>query len=180
MLAGRRILLGVTGGVAAYKSAYLARRLVELDAEVRSVTTPAAERFIGLQTLAAVTGSPVHSDLFAADSVSLHTELGQWAEGLVVAPATTHLIARLANGLADDLLTNTLLATRAPVLLAPAMHTEMWEHPATQRNMATVQADGYRVIGPVSGELAGGDEGMGRMAEPEAIVADLEKMLADS
>ena len=180
MLAGRRILLGVTGGVAAYKSAYLARRLVEHEAVVQAIMTPAAEHFIGIQTLAAVTGRPVHTDLFAEGSVSAHTELGGWAEAVVVAPATTHLIARLANGLADDLLTNTLLATRAPVLLAPAMHTEMWEHPATQRNVEIVGLDGYRLVGPVSGELAGGDHGMGRMAEPEEIVADLEKMLADA
>lgn len=179
MLEGRRILLGITGGVAAYKSAYLARRLVERKANVRTVMTPAAEHFIGVQTMAALTGEPVNTDLFEPGSVSPHTELGRWAEAVVVAPATTHLIARLAHGLANDLLTNTLLATRAPVLLAPAMHTEMWEHPATQRNLEVVRLDGYRLVGPVSGELAGGDTGMGRMAEPDDILADLEKMLVE-
>jgi phosphopantothenoylcysteine decarboxylase/phosphopantothenate--cysteine ligase len=177
MLAGRRILLGVTGGIAAYKSAYLARRLGEQGAEVRVVMTAAAERFVGRQTFAAITGHPVETDLFDGSSVSPHTDLAGWAELIVVAPATTNLLGRLANGLADDLLTNTLLATRGPVVLAPAMHTEMWEHPATRRNIARLQEDGHEIVGPDAGELAGGDVGAGRMSEPEAILAVVEKLL---
>lgn len=177
MLAGRRILLGVTGGVAAYKAVYLARRLVEQGAEVRVVMTEAAEHFVGRQAFAAITGSPVERELFDGASVSPHTDLGRWAELVIVAPATTNLLGRLANGLATDLLTNTLLATRAPLVLAPAMHTEMWEHPATQRNVTLLQSDGHVIVGPDSGELAGGDVGPGRMAEPEAIVSVVEKLL---
>ncbi|MGI9648785.1 MAG: flavoprotein [Acidimicrobiia bacterium] len=177
MLSGRRILLGVTGGIAAYKSAYLARRLGEQGAEVRVIMTAAAERFVGRQTFAAITGNPVETDLFDGSSVSPHTDLARWSELIVVAPATTNLLGRLANGLADDLLTNTLLASRVPVVLAPAMHTEMWEHPATRRNVARLQEDGHEIIGPDSGELAGGDVGAGRMSEPEAILAVVEKLL---
>lgn len=177
MLSGRRILLGVTGGIAAYKSAYLARRFVESGAEVRVVMTDAAERFVGRQTFAAITGNSVERDLFDGSSVSPHTDLAAWAELILVAPATTNLIGRLANGLADDLLTNTLLAARAPVVIAPAMHTEMWEHPATQRNVRTLQEDGHEIVGPDSGDLAGGDVGPGRMSEPEAILAVVEKLL---
>jgi phosphopantothenoylcysteine decarboxylase/phosphopantothenate--cysteine ligase len=177
MLSGRRILLGVTGGIAAYKSAYLARRLVESGAEVRVVMTAAAERFVGRQTFAAITGHSVERDLFGGSSASPHTDLAAWAELIVVAPATTNLIGRLANGLADDLLTNTLLAARGRVVIAPAMHTEMWEHPATQRNVRTLRGDGHEIVGPDSGELAGGDVGPGRMSEPEAILTVVERLL---
>ena len=177
MLSGRRILLGVTGGIAAYKSAYLARRLGEQGAEVRVVMTAAAERFVGRQTFAAITGHSVETDLFQGSSISPHTDLARWAELIVVAPATTNLLGRLANGLADDLLTNILLAADSPVVLAPAMHTEMWEHPATRRNVARLLEDGHEIVGPDSGELAGGDVGAGRMSEPEAILAVVEKLL---
>jgi phosphopantothenoylcysteine decarboxylase/phosphopantothenate--cysteine ligase len=177
MLSGRRILLGVTGGIAAYKSAYLARRLVEGGAEVRVVMTAAAERFVGRQTFTAITGHAVEIDLFDGSSASPHTDLAAWAEVIVVAPATTNLIGRLANGLADDLLTNTLLAARASIVIAPAMHTEMWEHPATQRNVRTLREDGHEIVGPDSGELAGGDVGPGRMSEPEEILAVVERIL---
>ena len=173
MLAGRRILLGVTGGVAAYKAAYLARRLIEHGAEVRTVMTDSARRFLGEQTLAAICGRDPESRLFAGASVSPHTELARWADAIVVAPATASTLSRLANGLSTDLLSTTLLATTRRVLLAPAMHTEMWEHPATQRNLKQLEADGYVMVGPVAGELAGGDVGMGRMAEPDDIVARL-------
>ncbi len=178
MLAGRRILVGVTGGVAAYKAAYLARRLVEQGAEVRAVMTASAERFLGAQTLAAVTGARPATDLFAGESVSPHTDLARWADAIVVAPATASSVARLAAGLSEDLLTATLLAATCPVLLAPAMHTEMWEHPATRRNVERLHADGYHTVGPESGDLAGGDVGPGRMAEPEDIVAALAGLLA--
>ncbi|MFQ5947641.1 MAG: bifunctional phosphopantothenoylcysteine decarboxylase/phosphopantothenate--cysteine ligase CoaBC [Acidimicrobiia bacterium] len=178
MLARRRILLGVTGGVAAFKAAYLARRLIEQGAEVRSVMTESAREFLGPQTLAAITGRPPETSLFAARTVSPHTELARWADAVVVAPATAALLGRVAGGISDDLLTATILAITAPVILAPAMHTEMWEHPATQRNVATLRADGYTLVGPTSGALAGGDEGEGRMAEPEEIVAVLEQVLS--
>lgn len=175
---GRRILLGITGGIAAYKSAYLARRLVEVGADVRVIMTDSAQQFIGSQTMAAISGHGVESDLFAGSSPSPHTDLAAWAEIIVVAPATTNTLGKLASGLADDLLSNTLLAARSPILLAPAMHTEMWEHPATQRNVTLLVEDGHHIVGPASGELAGGDEGMGRMAEPEEIAAAVEKILA--
>ncbi len=170
MLSGRRVVLGVSGGVAAYKSVILARRLVERGAEVRVVMSEAATRFVGAQSFAAVTGSRPVTDLFEDESVSPHTELGRWAELVIVAPATAATLARLAHGQSDGALSATLLATRAPVLLAPAMHTEMWEHPATRRNVDLLKADGHRMVGPNRGELAGGDIGEGRMAEPEEIV----------
>lgn len=178
MFSGRRILLGITGGIAAYKSAYLARRLIELGAEVRVIMTRSAQEFIGAQTLMAITGNEVETKLFAGSSPSPHTDLASWAELIVVAPATSNSLGKLAAGLADDLLGNTLLAARCPVLLAPAMHTEMWEHPATQRNIGRLIEDGHNLVGPESGALAGGDDGMGRMSEPEEIVAALEKLLA--
>ena len=177
MIEARQILLGITGGIAAYKAAYLARRLVERGAVVRVIMTEAAEKFVGRQTLAGITGHDVETDLFSGSTPSPHTDLARWADVLVVAPATTHLLGRLANGLADDLLTNTLLAARSPILLAPAMHTEMWEHPATQRNVEQLMADGHLVIGPEKGDLAGGEEGIGRMAEPEEIVSALEQLV---
>jgi len=177
MLGGRRVLLAVTGGVAAYKSAYLARRLVERDADLRVVLTKSALEFVGPQTFAAITGSQPYTDLFGADEVSPHTELARWAELIVVAPATAATLSKLANGLSVDLLSATLLASKAPVLLAPAMHTEMWEHKATQRNMQTLVDDGYGILGPETGDLAGGDVGMGRVAEPDDIVERIEAML---
>lgn len=178
MLTGRRIVLGVSGGVAAYKAAYLARRLVEGGAEVRTVMTAAATEFLGTQTLAAITGSAPLLDLFGGDDPSPHTNLARWADAVVVAPATAATLARIAAGMSEDALSTTVLAAwGTPVLLAPAMHTEMWDHPATQRNVATLEADGYTLVGPESGALAGGDEGPGRMAEPEAIVAALVRML---
>ena len=178
MFSGQRILLGITGGVAAYKSAYLARRLVENGADVRVIMTASAQRFVGPQTLAAITGHDVQTQLFAGSSPSPHTDLASWAEIIVVAPATTNSLGKLASGLADDLLSNTLLAARCPVLLAPAMHTEMWDHPATQRNVRQLVDDGHQLVGPESGALAGGDEGIGRMSEPVEIVAALEKLHA--
>lgn len=174
MLRDKRIVLGVTGGVAAFKAAYLARRLVEAGADLRVVMTESATEFVGEQTFSAITGRHVETKLFDGDNPIPHTNLGQWAEAIVVAPATANTIGKLASGLADDLLTNTLLATRAPVVLAPAMHTEMWEHPATVRNMAVLEGDGHVIVGPDKGALAGQDEGIGRMVEPEEIVKALE------
>jgi phosphopantothenoylcysteine decarboxylase/phosphopantothenate--cysteine ligase len=178
MLGGRRVLLAVSGGVAAYKSAFLARRLVEAGAELQVILTEAAREFIGPQTFAAITGAQPHTDLFGDESVSPHTELARWAEVVVVAPATAATLSKLAHGLSVDLLSATLLATTAPVLLAPAMHTEMWEHPATRRNIATLTADGHRFVGPETGPLAGGDVGVGRVAEPEEVLDAIERILA--
>jgi phosphopantothenoylcysteine decarboxylase / phosphopantothenate---cysteine ligase len=168
-LAGRRILLGVTGGIAAYKSALLARLLVGAGADVQVVMTPAASRFVGPDTFAALTRRPVHSDLFERTEAVLHVRLAHEAELAVVAPATANVLAKLALGLADDLLTSVLLEATCPLLVAPAMHTGMWENPATQRNMTTLAQRGVAIVGPATGPLAAGDEGVGRMAEPEEI-----------
>jgi len=180
MIGGRRVLLAVSGGVAAYKSAYLARRLVESGVEVRVILTESAHEFVGAQTFAAITGSQPSTGLFGQTSASPHTELARWAELIVVAPATAATISRLANGLSDDLLSATLIASEAPVLLAPAMHTEMWQHPATQRNVETLRGDGHHLIGPESGDLAGGDVGVGRVAEPDDVMAMINSLLTPS
>ena len=178
MLRDRRIVLGVSGGVAAYKAAYLARRLIEAGAEVRTVMTESATRFVGAQTLAAITGTAPVVGLFGAEDVSPHTTLARWCDAVVVAPATAATLSRIATGLTDDALSATVLAAWGkPVVLAPAMHTEMWEHPATGRTVATLVSDGYHVVGPDTGALAGGDEGPGRLVEPEHIVAALDRAL---
>lgn len=179
MLSGRRIVLAVTGGVAAYKSAYLARRLVEAGAEVRVALSEAAQSFVGAQTFAAITGTPPVTALFGQQLVSPHTELARWADAVVVAPATAAMIGKLAHGISDDLIGALLLATTKPVLIAPAMHTEMWEHPATRHNMETLRGFGYRMVGPEEGALAGGDTGIGRVAEPDAVVVALEALMVD-
>ncbi len=178
MLAGRQIVLGVSGGVAAYKAAYLARRLIESGARVRVVMTESATRFVGEATFGAITGEPPTLSLFEASDVSPHTALARWADAIVIAPATASTMARIATGLSSDALTATVLATTAPVVIAPAMHTEMWEHPATSRNLATLRGDGYVIIEPRTGELAGGDVGIGRLAEPDDIVRAIEGLFA--
>ena len=178
MLDGRRVLLAVTGGVAAYKSAYLARRLVEANAEVKVILTESAQEFIGAQTFAAITGDQPYTSLFSDErSVSPHTELASWAHVIVIAPATAATIGKIASGISSDLVSATLLAAQRPVLVAPAMHTEMWEHPATQRNIDQLAADGYEMLGPFEGSLAGGDVGIGRVAEPDEVVARLEELM---
>ena len=170
MLTGRRIVLGVSGGVAAYKAAYLARRMVEAGASVRCVMTESATEFLGAQTLAAVTGEYPVLAFFDEAEVSPHVSLGQWSDAMVIAPATAATIARLATGLSDNVLIATALAAEGPLVVAPAMHTEMWEKPSTQRNIAALESDGVIVVGPAAGPLAGGDIGPGRMVEPEEIV----------
>jgi phosphopantothenoylcysteine decarboxylase / phosphopantothenate---cysteine ligase len=180
MLNQRRIVVAVTGGVAAFKAAYLVRRLVEQGAEVRTVMTRAATEFIGPQTLAALSGHHPVTSLFGQPRVSPHTELALWADAIVVAPATTSTIARLANGISEDAVSATVIAARCPVVVAPAMHTEMWEYPATQRNIARLEQDGIIIAGPAEGALAGGDVGLGRMIEPEAIVAILDATLGEA
>lgn len=177
MLSGRRIVLGISGGVAAYKAAYLARRLGEAGAEVRCVMTEASREFIGPQTLAAITGDHPIVGFFDEAEVSPHTELGQWAQAMVIAPATAATIAKLATGLSDNALIATALATEAPLLIAPAMHSEMWNNAATQRNISQLRQDGVAVVGPAAGALAGGDTGIGRMVEPDEIVKALTGIL---
>ena len=169
-LHGRRLLLGVSGGIAAYKAVYLARRLVEAGAEVRTVMTAGAQRFVGEQSFAAVTGHRVITSLYGATEVSPHTELARWADAVVVAPATANVLAKVANGLSEDALGATIAAFDGPVLMAPAMHSEMWQQPAVRRNVQTLKNDGRYLVGPVAGALAGGDSGIGRMVEPEEIV----------
>jgi phosphopantothenoylcysteine decarboxylase/phosphopantothenate--cysteine ligase len=170
VLAGRRIVLGVTGGVAAYKAAYLARRLIEHGAVVRCVMTESATEFLGPASLAAITGTQPVVTLFGNDDVSPHTSLARWADLVVVAPVTAASLARYAHGESSDAVSATLLATRAPIMLAPAMHTEMWENEATRQNIALVRDLGYQIVEPDVGELAGGDIGVGRLREPDEIV----------
>lgn len=168
-MAGRNVVLGVSGGVAAYKSAYLARRLVERGAEVRVVMTEAAAEFVGPATFAAITGTHPVVDLFDDVDVSPHTTLARWADIIVVAPATASTLAKIASGDSSNALIATVIASTAPVVIAPAMHTEMWEHPATQENVATLERFGYLLVGPEAGDLAGGDIGIGRLADPDTI-----------
>lgn len=163
------ILLGVSGGIAAYKSVLLLRLLVEAGHDVHVVPTESALEFVGAVTWEAISGHPVTHEVHDGAAGVLHVRLGQEADVIVIAPATANTIARLAAGIADDLLGTTLLATRAPVVIAPAMHTEMWEHPATQRNVQLLRERGATIVGPDSGRLTGADSGPGRMSEPERI-----------
>lgn len=169
---GRRILLGVTGGIASYKTAWLARLLARAGADVDVVMTRGAQEFIAPITFEALTGRPVHGDLFAPGRALEHIRLAREAHAVVVAPATADFMARAAHGMADDLLTACLLATTAPVLLVPAMNDRMWAHPQTARNVAHLREIGYAVLEPDEGPLAAGEgSGPGRMPEPEAILA---------
>jgi phosphopantothenoylcysteine decarboxylase/phosphopantothenate--cysteine ligase len=176
-LAGRRVVLGVSGGIAAYKAVELCRRLVDAGAWVAPVLTPDAARFVGPVTFSALASEPVRTSLWDAPEPIPHTRLGQEADVVVVAPATARVIGSYAAGISDDLLTATLLATRAPVVVCPAMHAEMWEHPAVQENLATLRRRGVHVVEPGVGRLAGGDQGPGRLAEPGDILAVLERVL---
>jgi phosphopantothenoylcysteine decarboxylase/phosphopantothenate--cysteine ligase len=173
-LAGRRVLLGVTGGIAAYKAVVLARLLLKAGAEVQVVMTAAATRFVGPDTFTALTGRKARTDVFEEPDRVLHVRLAREANVAVVAPATANVIARMALGLADDMVTSTLLEARCPLVLAPAMHTGMYEHPATQEHLRTLAARGAVVVGPDTGSLAAGDEGLGRMSEPEDIFLAVE------
>ncbi|MFD7843210.1 bifunctional phosphopantothenoylcysteine decarboxylase/phosphopantothenate--cysteine ligase CoaBC [Nocardia sp. NPDC059764] len=164
-----RVVVGVGGGIAAYKSCNLVRRFTETGHEVRVIPTESALQFVGKATFEALSGHPVHTGVFAEVPEVPHVRLGQEADLVVIAPATADLMARAAQGRADDLLTATLLTARCPVLFAPAMHTEMWEHPATRANVATLRAHGATVMEPASGRLTGTDTGPGRLPEPEEI-----------
>jgi len=177
---GNRILLIVAGGIAAYKSLELIRRLRERGAAVRCVLTRAGAEFVTPLALASLSGDKVFSDLFSlTDEAEMgHIRLSREADLVVVAPATADLIAKMAHGLADDLASTALLATDKPVLIAPAMNPEMWQHPATQRNLAQLAADGVRQVGPAPGEMACGETGLGRLAEPDEIVAAIAALLA--
>ena len=179
-LAGKNILLGVTGGIAAYKSADLVRRLREAGASVQVVMTPAATAFITPLTLQAVSGQPVRTELFDVDAEAAmgHIELARWAEHVLVAPASAGFMARLAHGMADDLLTTLCLATGAPIALAPAMNRQMWANPATRDNAALLGQRGIRLLGPGEGDQACGEVGAGRMLEPTELVAALEQLQA--
>jgi phosphopantothenoylcysteine decarboxylase/phosphopantothenate--cysteine ligase len=170
-------VLGVAGGIAAYKACELLRLLTESGHRVRVVPTAAALTFVGAPTWAALSGQPVATDVFTDAHEVPHVAIGKSADLVVVAPATADLLARAAHGLADDLLTNTLLTARCPVLLAPAMHTEMWEHPATMANVAQLRARGVVVLEPASGRLTGADTGKGRLPEPSEIFAVCRRLL---
>ncbi|MEM9035168.1 MAG: bifunctional phosphopantothenoylcysteine decarboxylase/phosphopantothenate--cysteine ligase CoaBC [Actinomycetota bacterium] len=176
-LEGARIVLGVTGGIAAYKAVEVCRRLVDAGAHVSPVLTKGSLRFVGETTFSALASEPVRTSLWEEPEPIPHTRLGQSADLVIVAPATCRLLGTYVAGISNDLLTATLLATRAPVLVAPAMHTEMWEHAAVQENLATLQRRGVHVVGPEGGRLAGGDVGHGRLSEPAKIVAAAERIL---
>jgi phosphopantothenoylcysteine decarboxylase / phosphopantothenate---cysteine ligase len=176
-VAGTRIVLGVSGGIAAYKAVEVCRRLVDAGAHVAPVMTDGARRFFGETTFSALASEPVQTSLWDEASPIPHTKLGQGADLILVAPATARVIAAYAAGLSTDLLTNVLLATRAPVVVCPAMHTEMWEHPPVQHNIATLRTRGVVIVEPEDGRLAGGDVGRGRLAAPETIVAAVARAL---
>jgi phosphopantothenoylcysteine decarboxylase/phosphopantothenate--cysteine ligase len=182
VLAGKRVLLGVTGGIAAYKSPDLVRRLRDAGAEVRVVMTPSATRLVSPTVFQAVSGHPARSELWdeAAEAAMGHIELARWADLVVIAPATAHLMSELAAGSAGSLLTTLCLATSAPVVLAPAMNQAMWRHPATQANRSTLESRGVRFIGPDAGSQACGDVGPGRMVEPAEIATRLDQGTASS
>ena len=177
MLAGRTIVLGVSGGIAAYKAIEVCRRLVDAGAHVVPVMTQGATRFVGQVTFSALASEPVQTSLWSERDPIPHTRLGQRADLVLVCPATARLIGDYAAGISHDLLTATLLATRAPVVVCPAMHTEMWENPAVQDNLATLRRRGVTVVDPAQGRLAGGDVGAGRLADPDDIVAMAERVL---
>ncbi|HEY2812100.1 MAG TPA: bifunctional phosphopantothenoylcysteine decarboxylase/phosphopantothenate--cysteine ligase CoaBC [Acidimicrobiales bacterium] len=179
MLAGRRIVLGVTGGIAAYKAVELCRRLVDAGAYVIPVLSEGALHFVGRTTFDALGSEKAHTSLWDDESAIPHTRLGQTADLVLVVPATARLIGTYVAGISDDLLTNVLLATRAPVIVCPAMHTEMWEHAAVQDNVRALRARGVHVVPPEDGRLAGGDVGTGRLAAPETIMAAVEQMLTE-
>jgi phosphopantothenoylcysteine decarboxylase / phosphopantothenate---cysteine ligase len=166
-----RVVLGVCGGIAAYKAIDVCRRLVDAGVHVAPVLTDDAQRFVGAVTFSALASEPARTSLFSGPDPIPHTTLGQTADLVVVAPATAKLLGKYAAGISDDLLTATLLATRAPVLVCPAMHTEMWEHAAVQENLTTLRRRGVHVLEPETGRLAGGDVGAGRLADPERIAA---------
>ena len=180
-LGGKNIVVGIGGGIAAFKSVALVRSLTKAGANVRVVMTKSATRFVGPITFSGLTGQPAVTDLWAAEYAGeVHVELGAWADAVVVAPATMNLLSRLSSGMADDAVLATLACTDAPVVVAPAMHFRMWNQPSTQQNVEQLEARGVCVIGPTKGALASGEEGQGRMCEPEQIVEALRDLLGNS
>ncbi|MFJ4871822.1 bifunctional phosphopantothenoylcysteine decarboxylase/phosphopantothenate--cysteine ligase CoaBC [Streptomyces sp. NPDC088757] len=177
-MAKPKVVLGVTGGIAAYKACELLRRLTESGHDVRVVPTDSALHFVGAATWSALSGNPVSTEVWESVHEVPHVRIGQGADLVVVAPATADMLAKAAHGLADDLLTNTLLTARCPVVFAPAMHTEMWEHPATQENVATLRRRGAVVIEPAVGRLTGADTGKGRLPDPGEIFEVCRRVLA--
>lgn len=176
-MVGRNVLVGVTGGIAAYKAALLVRLLIADGADVTVVMTRGAAAFVGRATFEGLTGRGVRTEVWEDVPDGTHVQLGRTADAVVIYPATAHTLARLANGLADDLLTTSVLAHDGPLLVAPAMHSEMWAHPATVRNLETLRAQGCVVVGPATGPLMGGDDGPGRVVEPEEVVAWVRELL---
>ncbi|MBH0054148.1 bifunctional phosphopantothenoylcysteine decarboxylase/phosphopantothenate--cysteine ligase CoaBC [Salinibacterium sp. SWN139] len=170
-MAALNIVVGISGGIAAYKAVSVVRELVLAGHDVHVVATSNALKFVGLPTLEAISRNPVHTDLYEGVDEVRHVSVGQAADVIIVAPATANTIAKIATGHASDFLGNTILATRAPVIVAPAMHTEMWQNPATVANIETLRSRGIRIVGPESGQLTGSDSGPGRMSEPSDIVA---------
>lgn len=180
-VAGKRIVLGVSGGISAYKAIQVCRYLVERGAHVVPVLTESAKRFVGSLTFDALASEPAHLSMWDDWSSPIpHTRLGQQADLVVICPATARVIGSFTAGIADDLLTNTLIATTAPVLLCPAMHTEMWQHPAVVHNIKTLRARGVQIVDPEQGRLAGGDTGTGRLANPLTVVAAVEALLSEA
>jgi phosphopantothenoylcysteine decarboxylase/phosphopantothenate--cysteine ligase len=178
MLAGRRVLVAVCGSIAAYKAAEVVRGLVKDGATVRVVMTPSATNFIGPATFAALSGHEVATDVFVSPERVIHVELGRWAETYVVCGATASTLGRLAGGSGEDIVSATYLMARCPVLVAPAMHTEMWEHPAVVRNVGRVVEDGAVLVPPEEGDLASGDFGVGRLADPAVIVEAVRRAMS--
>jgi phosphopantothenoylcysteine decarboxylase/phosphopantothenate--cysteine ligase len=179
-LSGVRVVLGVSGGIAAYKAVEVCRRLVDLGAHVVPILTAGALRFVGEATFSALASERAHTSVFEDSDPIPHTHLGQGANLVIVAPATARVIGSYAAGISSDLLIATLLATRAPVLVCPAMHTEMWEHAAVQENLEVLRRRGVYIVEPASGRLAGGDVGMGRLAEPSDIVAAAVRIVSEA
>ncbi len=178
MLQNKKIVLGITGSIAAYKAALVVRQLVKAGAEVKVVMTPAASAFITPLTLSVLSRNEVVQDFSTGDNWNNHVELGLWADALLIAPASANTLAKMANGLCDNLLLATYLSAKCRVFFAPAMDLDMWKHPSTQKNIATLQAFGNRLIEVGHGELASGLVGDGRMAEPEIIVKTLDDYFA--
>ncbi|MBQ4007631.1 MAG: bifunctional phosphopantothenoylcysteine decarboxylase/phosphopantothenate--cysteine ligase CoaBC, partial [Muribaculaceae bacterium] len=182
MLAGKNIILGITGGIAAYKAASLVRLLVKAGAEVQVIMTPNAKEFIAPLTLSTLSGKPVISEFFTANTGqwNSHVDLGLWADAMIVAPATASTIAKMANGVADNMLVTTYLSAKAPVFVAPAMDLDMFKHPTTKRNLDLLRSYGNHIIEPAAGELASHLIGKGRMEEPENIVKVLDAYFEQS
>ena len=181
MLKGKKIVLGITGSIAAYKAAYLTRALVKKGCEVQVIMTPAAKEFIAPLTLSTLSGKAVISEFFTANTGTWnsHVDLGLWADAVLIAPATAATIGKMANGIADNMLVTTYMSAKAPVFVAPAMDLDMFAHPANQRNLQVLQSYGNHIIEPASGELASHLIGKGRMEEPEVIVSVLEEFFAE-